>query len=98
MPAEFDVTAYLKAGENVLALEVYRWTDGAYLEDQDFWRLSGIYRDVVLWSVPDVHIWDFTVVTELDADYCDADLNVTVDLKNQGGVDVRWVGGRSTAL
>jgi len=88
MPAEFDVTAYVKAGVNELALEVYRWTDGAYLEDQDFWRLSGIYRDVILWSVPDVHIWDVTVVTELDADYCDADLNVTVDLRNQGGVDV----------
>jgi len=84
MPAEFNLTPYLRAGENVLALEVYRWTDGAYLEDQDFWRLSGIYRDVVLWSVPAVHIWDVAAVTELDAAYRDADLNITVDLKNLG--------------
>ncbi|MCD6286748.1 MAG: DUF4981 domain-containing protein, partial [Anaerolineae bacterium] len=84
MPAEFFLTPYLQAGKNTLALEVYRWTDGAYLEDQDFWRLSGIYRDVVLWSVPAVHIWDVAVVTELDAAYLDADLAITVDLKNLG--------------
>ncbi|MCJ7551398.1 MAG: DUF4981 domain-containing protein, partial [Anaerolineae bacterium] len=88
MPAEFNLTPYLQAGENVLALEVYRWTDGAYLEDQDFWRLSGIYRDVVLWSVPVVHIWDVAVMTELDAAYRDADLDVTVDLKNLGAESV----------
>ena len=49
-PAEFDITPYLKPGENLLAVEVYRWCDGSYLEDQDFWRLSGIFRDVYLWS------------------------------------------------
>ena len=51
-PAEFNITRYLQPGENVLAVRVYRWSDGTYLEDQDFWRLSGIYRDVYLWSAP----------------------------------------------
>ncbi|MBN1247276.1 MAG: DUF4981 domain-containing protein [Anaerolineae bacterium] len=84
LPAEFDLTPYVEDGENTLALEVYRWTDGAYLEDQDFWRLSGIYRDVVLWSVPDVHIWDVSVVTDLDGAYRDAELRVGVDIQNAG--------------
>ncbi len=84
LPAEFNITPYLKPGENVLAAEVYRWTDGSYLEDQDFWRLSGIYRDVLLWSVPEVHLWDFTVQTALDADYRHAELGVSVDLRNLG--------------
>jgi beta-galactosidase len=65
-PAEFDVTSYLKAGENLLAVEVYRYSDGSYLEDQDFWRLSGIYRDVYLWSAPSVHLRDFEVKALLD--------------------------------
>lgn len=58
-PAEFDITKYLNEGENVVAAEVYRWSDGSYLEDQDFWRMSGIFRDVFLWSTPQVHIRDF---------------------------------------
>ncbi len=56
--AEFDITKYLKKGENLLAAEVFRWSIGSYLEDQDFWRLSGIFRDVFIWSVPDIHIKD----------------------------------------
>ena len=67
-PAEFDITRYLKTGENVIAAEVYRWSDGSYLEDQDFWRLSGIFRDVYLWSTPSSHIRDFRVITDLDED------------------------------
>jgi beta-galactosidase len=60
-PAEFNITRDLRDGENVLAVEVYRWSDGSYLEDQDFWRLSGIYRDVFLFSTQAVHLRDFFV-------------------------------------
>ena len=77
-PAEFDVTDAVVAGENLLAVEVYRFTDGAYLEAQDFWRLSGIFRDVVLWSTDPVHVADFRVVTDLDAQYRDATLKLDV--------------------
>ncbi|MCB6981678.1 sugar-binding domain-containing protein, partial [Bacteroides uniformis] len=52
LPAEFNLTPYPKAGKNVLAVEVYRFTDGSFLECQDFWRFSGIFRDVFLWSAP----------------------------------------------
>ncbi|MHA2131305.1 MAG: sugar-binding domain-containing protein, partial [Promethearchaeota archaeon] len=60
-PAEFNITRFIQKGNNALAVEVYRWSDGSYLEDQDMWRLSGIYRDVYLFSVPKVHIRDFFV-------------------------------------
>jgi len=75
-PAEFNITKYLREGKNVLAVEVYRWSDGSYLEDQDMWRLSGIYRDVYLFSTPAVHIFDFFVRTELDEKYEDATLMI----------------------
>lgn len=75
-PAEFNITAYLQPGENLLAVRVYRWSAGSYLEDQDYWRLSGIYRDVYLWSAPPVHIRDFAVETELAGDYRNATLRV----------------------
>jgi beta-galactosidase/beta-glucuronidase len=75
-PAEFDVTEHVRLGENVLAAEVIRWSDGSYLEDQDFWRLSGIYRDVVLLARPAAHIRDFEVVTDLDEEYRDARLSI----------------------
>jgi beta-galactosidase len=65
-PAEFDLTSFLKPGENLIAAEVYRWSDGAYLEDQDFWRLSGIFRDVYLWSPAQVHLRDFQITSTLD--------------------------------
>ena len=81
-PSTFRLTAHLRPGENQIAVEVFRWNDGSYLEDQDFWRLSGIMRDVTLWSTPTVHLRDFTVRTELDAAYRDATLNVTAEAKN----------------
>ena len=83
-PAEFDVTDYLRPGENLVAAEVYRWCDGSYLEDQDFWRLSGIFRDVYLVTRPEVHIRDFWVRCELDAEYRDAQLLVTPKVRNDG--------------
>ncbi|MGD9145443.1 MAG: glycoside hydrolase family 2 TIM barrel-domain containing protein, partial [Anaerolineae bacterium] len=84
LPAEFNLTPYLQPGENLLAVRVYRWSDGSYLEDQDFWRLSGIYRDVQLRAAPSVHLWDFVVRTELDAAYRDATLQVQASVRNLG--------------
>jgi beta-galactosidase len=84
-PAEFDITDYTQPGENQLAVEVYRFCDGSYLEDQDMWRLSGIFRDVYLWSTAELHIRDFTVVTDLDSAYRDAALKV--DFEFAGNVE-----------
>ncbi len=81
-PALFNVTKYVREGENVVAAEVYRYSDGSYLEDQDFWRLSGIFRDVYLWSAGDQHIRDFFVRSDLDEVYRNATLAVEMDLAN----------------
>jgi Beta-galactosidase/beta-glucuronidase len=82
MPAEFNITNYLKGGKNSLAVEVYRWSDGSYLEDQDFWRLSGIQRTVFLHARPKTYIQDFFAVGNLDKNYVDGLLNVDVSLKS----------------
>ncbi len=84
-PAEFELTPYLSEGENKLAVEVYRWCDASWLEDQDFWRLSGIFRDVFLYTAPPVHLYDFRVNTDLDAACENADLRVTAKLVNESG-------------
>jgi beta-galactosidase len=81
-PAEFDLTPFIQAGENVLALQVFRWSDGSYLEDQDFWRLSGIHRDVYLMATPGLHIRDFFVITDLDETYTDATFWLRINLQN----------------
>lgn len=81
-PAEFDLTPYLKDGENKLAVEVYRWCDASWLEDQDFWRMSGIFRDVYLYSTPLIHIQDFFVHTEFDEAFRDAELKVDAKVLN----------------
>jgi beta-galactosidase len=83
-PVEFDLTKYVKPGKNLIAVENFRWNDGSYLEDQDFWRMSGIFRDVYLWSPADVHIRDFEVGTDFDAQFRDAKLSVSVKLQNNG--------------
>ena len=83
MAAEWDITPYLKPGENTAALEVYRWSDGSYLEGQDFWRISGIERDVYLYAAPKVRIRDFWAVPDLDNNYENGKLKVAVDLKNK---------------
>ena len=81
-PAEFDVSKYLRAGRNKLAVEVYRWSDGSYLEDQDMWRLSGIFRSVQLWVRPLVHITDYQVTAEPNADFSKANVKATISLCN----------------
>lgn len=85
MPAEFDVTDQVRKGENLLAVQVFQWSDGSYLEDQDMWRLSGIFREVSLFSLPPVHIRDAAVRMRLDEQYRDAILQVTASLRNQTG-------------
>ncbi len=74
--SEFNVTPYLKSGDNTIAVEVYRYSDGSYLEDQDFWRFSGIYRDVTLFHTPDVRLRDYAVRTLPDASYNDFTLQI----------------------
>ena len=83
-PAEFDVTKYMHVGKNKLAVEVYRWCDGSYLEDQDMWRLSGIFREVQLWVRPLVHIADYRVTAEPNADYSQAEVTAIVSICNTG--------------
>jgi len=83
-PAEFDVTKYLREGRNKLAVEVYRWCDGSYLEDQDMWRLSGIYRSVQLWVRPLAHISDYQVTAEPSADYSRAEVKAKIQICNTG--------------
>ena len=76
LPSEFNVTKYLHAGSNVVAIQVYRWSDGSYLEDQDFWRVSGIEREVFVMAAPKTRIRDFFVHAGLDSAYRDGKLSV----------------------
>ena len=87
-PAEFNIKEYLQPGANTLAVEVYRWSDGSYLECQDFWRMSGIFRDVYLFSTPSLHIRDFEVKSELDENYHNGRLFVTARVRNYGAAAV----------
>ncbi|MBW9172626.1 DUF4981 domain-containing protein [Clostridium estertheticum] len=82
-PAEFDLTKLIKDGENKLAVEVYKRSTGSWLEDQDFWRFSGIFRDVYLYSVPETHIQDLFVKTNLDKSYKNAVLNLDLKIKGE---------------
>ena len=82
LPAEFDITDYVKIGENLVALQVYRWSDGTYLECQDFWRISGIERDVFLAAEPKVKISDFWAQTYLKNNFKDGVLDLEIELSN----------------
>jgi len=85
MPAEFNITAFVRPGANLLAVQVFHWSDASYLEDQDMWRLNGIFRDVTLTAVPAVQLRDLRVRTPFDAGYADARLQVAARLHNHGG-------------
>jgi beta-galactosidase len=84
-PAEYDITPHLKPGTNQIAVEVYRYSDGDWLEDQDMIRLSGIFRSVYLYSTPAVHLRDFKLDTPLGDDYTSAALSVTASVRDYGG-------------
>lgn len=79
LPSEFDISGVVKAGENVLAVRVYKWADSTYLEDQDMWWLSGIFREVAIVRVPRAHLWDAYVTTPLSTDYTEAQLVVKTE-------------------
>ena len=83
-PAEFNITKYLVPGENLVTAEVYRYSDGTYLEDQDMWFFSGIYREVYIFAEPKVTIWDFYAKAQLDEEYKDGNLDVEIQLRNFG--------------
>lgn len=90
-PAEFNITELVKKGNNTLAVEVYRWCDGSYLEDQDFWRLSGIQRSVFLHARPKAYINDFFANAGLEDNYADGKLDLNVSLKAAAEEDRRFV-------
>jgi len=90
-PAEFDVTPYVNVGLNKLAVEVYRWSDGSYLECQDMWRLSGIFRSVQLWVRPLVHIADYKVEAVPNEDYSQAQVTADIAICNMGKKKVKDV-------
>lgn len=85
LEARFDITPYLQPGENRIALKVFRWCDGTYLEDQDFWRLSGISRDVFLFAREKTHIHDFTLNASLENNYKSGNLQISVALNRPAG-------------
>lgn len=100
LPAEFNITKYLKPGNNIMAVEVYQFSDGSYLEDQDFWRLAGIERDVFLHARPKLMINDFFARATLDETYKKGKLELDVDLKNydskvEASVSVKLYDGNS---
>jgi beta-galactosidase len=82
LAAEFDITQYIHTGENLVALEVYRWSDGSYLECQDMWRISGIERDVFVYSTPILNIRDFKLVAGLDKTYANGMIELDMEVEN----------------
>ena len=87
-PSEFELTPYLKEGENKLAAQVFKWTSGSWCEDQDFFRFSGIYRDVYLYTIPEVHVSDLKVQTLLDDTFTKADLVIDTKMIGTGKVKI----------
>ena len=88
LPSEFEITPLIRPGKNNLAVQVFQWSDGSYLEDQDMWRLSGIFRDVTLFATPGVHLRDAFIRTHFDTAFQDAVLSLGVTVKNYTHVPV----------
>ena len=89
LAAEFDITGYVRPGKNLIAMQVYRWCDGSYLEDQDFWRLSGIARGAWLYARNPLHLKDIFITPDLDEAYRDGSLNVVAQVsRNSGTVEL----------
>ncbi len=83
LPAEFDITKYLKPGQkNLIAFQAYRWSDGTYIEDQDMWRLAGVDRDVYMYARNKVHIRDVQIIPDLTDNYKNGELNISLDFLN----------------
>jgi beta-galactosidase len=89
--SEFDITQFVKFGErNLIALQVFKWSDGSYFECQDFWRLSGIERDITLYAQPKTHILDYKIVANLDSTYENGVLDVEVTVENLEKQNSNW--------
>jgi beta-galactosidase len=88
-PAEYNITRYLKPGKNTIAVNVYKYSDGYYLEDQDYWRLAGIFDDIWLFSAPKTHIFDWYAKTDFDETFTDATLNLSIDVNNNSISDTK---------
>lgn len=89
LEAEFDLTKYLRPGKNIIAFQVFRWCDGTYLEDQDFFRYSGVGRDCYLYTRTTNHIEDIRITPDLDAQYKDGTLQIDIQMKGKGTVDLK---------
>lgn len=89
LEAEFDLTKYLRPGKNIIAFQVFRWCDGTYLEDQDFFRYSGVGRDCYLYTRTTNHIEDIRITPDLDAQYKDGTLQIEIQMKGKGTVDLK---------
>ena len=87
-PSEFELTSYLKEGENKLAVQVFKWTSGSWCEDQDFFRFSGIFRDVYLYSIPDTHVSDIRIKTILNDTYDRGNLGIVLEAIGNGKVEL----------
>ena len=81
-PAEYNITSYLKPGKNTIAVLAIKYSDGFYLEGQDYWRLSGIFDDVLIYATPTVRLFDWHVTTDFDKEYNDANLKVDININN----------------
>jgi beta-galactosidase len=81
-PAEYNITPYIRPGKNSIAVNVYKYSDGYYLEDQDYWRLAGIFDDVFVFATPKTHIFDWYAKTDLDVSYTDSRLDLSIDVAN----------------
>ena len=86
--AEFNITKYLKKGQNLIAMQVMRWCDGSYLEDQDFWRFTGIAREVYLYARPKIHIEDMTINADYDCEQKRGLIDYTIDVNHPSGVSL----------
>ena len=89
LEAEFDLTKYLRPGKNIIAFQVFRWCDGTYLEDQDFFRYSGVGRDCYLYTRTANHIEDIRITPDLDTQYKDGTLQIDIQMKGKGTVDLK---------
>lgn len=97
-PSEFDLSPYVKEGENKLAVQVFKWTSSSWCEDQDFYRFSGIFRSVYLYTMPKVHVYDLKVEPVVDEAVLNADLLVTMQMRGEGKARLTLTGSRNYSV
>lgn len=97
-PSDFDLTPYVKEGENKLAVQVFKWTSSSWCEDQDFYRFSGIFRSVYLYTIPKVHVYDLKVQPVVDEAVLNADLLVTMQMRGEGKARLTLTGSRNYSV